>query len=634
MIEGNYLWPVNFFGLSIGLLSGAVFATDLLHVYQLAQQHDKTFSAARNEFEAVKQTQRQANGLYYPNVAFRYDRIETDQQINRSDNEVYGTGKSSYATDDVSLTLTQPIFRWDYFTQRKVAKAEVRQAEYQFTAAEQDLMLRTAEAYLLSLAAADNEFVTRTELESMGQQLKLAQKRLEVGLGNATEVYESRARVEFTQSEVIAAENTVVDREEGLRTIIGEAPGDLMPLRDDFQMAPPDPADADMWMERAAQSNLTLRAAEAAVEVASAEHKLQQADRYPTVGLVADFNNRDAGGSLFGGGSDVDTDEVLLRAEWTIFQGGILRARIKEALYQLQRAQDDLERERRNVRREARNAYLGVVSNIAKASALKSSLDAQALTVQAKQKGFETGANSNIQVLDAKRDFFVVQRDYLKARYDYLLSLLNLKQQIGSLSPDDLEMINGLLKTASINSVSELKRAQAVPMPAAVTDAPGSEPEFDTAPGVAEIAASEKPQVGETFATPTATDAGTVSEQRQIESHLWLFDQSPDQFSIQTASVDAEHKAEHYIVENNLPDAHYFLSPGIGQFWYYVLSGSYASYRDAQNAADALALDQVLIRKISAVQTGRCNVAASQPEVVAQRVKQLCSDSTLSTGGQ
>ncbi len=437
---------------AMGLVSSAAHSEDLMSIYQLAVENDKELSAARNENEAAQQAGRQRTGLYFPSIDLGYDHFETNQVINRSENDVFGSGESDFPTDVLSLSIKQPIFRMDFFSQRKVAKAEISQADYLLAAAEQDLMLRSAESYLLTLAAWDNEFVTKNERDSVAEQLRLAQKRLEVGLAHPTEVHESVARLEFNNSEVIVTENAVVDREEGLRVITGAAINSLQPLKDSFEMVPPDPADEKSWITSALENNLTVKARIAATEVEQAKHKVRKGDRYPTVGFEANFNNRDSGGSLFGGGSDVDTTDLVIRANWKVYQGGILRARVREAQYILQRTEDDLALEKANVRRDTRNAYRAVVSAIAKSKALQTSMNAQEQAVKSKIKGFETGANSNIDVLDAKRDFFFVQRDYLKSRYEYLLALLSLKRQVGSLSPGDLQMVNGLLQAGARTS--------------------------------------------------------------------------------------------------------------------------------------------------------------------------------------
>lgn len=483
MREVKHQWSTALIGLALGLSSMQVFSSDLMSVYQLALENDDVLKAMRNENAAVLQVERQKKGLYYPSLGVGYDHIETNQVINRSDNEVFGSGESDFPTDVLSLNLKQPIFRLDYYNQRKLGKAEVSQADYLLSATEQELMLRSAESYLLTLAALDNEYVTKTEGEVLVEQLKLTQKRLDVGLAYPAEVYESSARVDFNQAETIATENEVVNQKEGLRVITGVAINDLVPLKDDFEMVPPVPADQDSWISQALENNLGMKSLEAALEVATAEYKLQKSNYYPTIDFVASFNNRDSGGSLFGGGSDVDTTDLMVQANWQAFQGGIIRARVKEAFYLMQSAEDKLELKRANVRRDTRNAYLGVVSSIAKAKALKSSMEAQRYTALAKRKGFETGTIPNIQVLDAERDFFFVQRDYLKARYQYLLSLLRLKQQVGTLSPDDLKMINGMLQVVSAGQDSNAASIAAISYPlatetaaAAVPVGPSSEP--------------------------------------------------------------------------------------------------------------------------------------------------------------
>ena len=78
--------------------------------------------------------------------------------------------------------------------------------------------------------------------------------------------------------------------------------------------------------------------------------------------------------------------------------------------------------------------------------ALRSSLVAQETALVAKTKGLDAGLFSVVQVADAYRLTFAAKRDFLKARYDYLLNRIKLKQAIGSLTRQDLadvaELIN------------------------------------------------------------------------------------------------------------------------------------------------------------------------------------------------
>ena len=63
-----------------------------------------------------------------------------------------------------------------------------------------------------------------------------------------------------------------------------------------------------------------------------------------------------------------------------------------------------------------------------------------------KVEGYKAGLETLLQVLDAERDLYAAKRDSAKARYDFLLSRLRLKQAIGTLSEADLMGINRLMQ--------------------------------------------------------------------------------------------------------------------------------------------------------------------------------------------
>ncbi|MDH5377754.1 MAG: TolC family protein, partial [Gammaproteobacteria bacterium] len=67
-------------------------------------------------------------------------------------------------------------------------------------------------------------------------------------------------------------------------------------------------------------------------------------------------------------------------------------------------------------------------------AALKSSESA----LEATQKGLEVGIRDNIDLLDAQKQVFSVKKDYAKARYDYHLSVIKLKEITGVLNEQDL----------------------------------------------------------------------------------------------------------------------------------------------------------------------------------------------------
>jgi len=48
-------------------------------------------------------------------------------------------------------------------------------------------------------------------------------------------------------------------------------------------------------------------------------------------------------------------------------------------------------------------------------------------------------------VLDAAKDLYLYRRDYSVSRYDYVMNTLELKKAVGTLSEEDLILINNWL---------------------------------------------------------------------------------------------------------------------------------------------------------------------------------------------
>lgn len=419
---------------------------DLIDVYAMARQSDPTFLAARNELEALSTAEPAARSALLPLITFEWDKNRTRQNILSSTNAVFASGGSTYPTDNRILTLTQPIFRLGAWKGYEQAKVKVRQATAVFGAAEQDLMLRTAAAYLNVLAARDSLSFAEAERASIKSQLDLVQQRYTSGLVTVVGLYDAKARYALKESDVIAAQRDLNDQEQALREITGSVVPRIKPVRDDILLEQPSPSNINTWVDSALEKNLVLEGRRLGVEVARVEIDRQRAGHAPSLDLVATGNRKDTGGSLFGGGSVVETNDLMLRLTVPIYSGGLVIALTKEASARHLQAQNLLERDRRQVERQARAAYEGVTSGIVRVRALGESVVAQESARKLKEEGYRSGLQTVLAVLDAERDLYSARRDSAKARYEFLLNRLRLKQAVGTLNEDDLAAINKSLQ--------------------------------------------------------------------------------------------------------------------------------------------------------------------------------------------
>lgn len=464
-------------------------ADDLMAIYQAAKVNDPKFRSSEQQVLAIGQQAKQQRSGYLPQVNLELQRIDTDQTVVSSDNTVFQQGNASYGTDDLSLTLSQAVFRWDRIEAWKQSRVQEDQARARSLQAVQDLQVRVSEAYFGALAARDAVILSKAELASATRQFEDADARYRRGLARRTDQLDAQARMSQVEAELMAKQNAWEDSLEALRELTGNTPESLMPVAREMPLAAPDPLSPENWIKAAADGNLEIQIQKMAVEVADREVERQRAGHYPTLDLRFKHNEHTTDGSLFGGGSQTESDEITLAMNLPIYSGGSVWAKRKEAATKYEQSKDELERTRREVERQTRAAYQGILSAIRRAKALEQAVKAQELAVETKRRGFQAGLYTTMTVLDAEQDLYSDRYQYALARYDYLNNWIKLRRATGQLKADDLAAVNGQL-------VSLEQEAR--------VDTPLSTP--------AEQAQAVEPAAAGSGATPSAAASGSAPD--------------------------------------------------------------------------------------------------------------------------
>jgi outer membrane protein len=192
-----------------------------------------------------------------------------------------------------------------------------------------------------------------------------------------------------------------------------------------------------------------------AADVANDQIAIAKGSRLPTLSLSASYNDDEQNGvqTLF---RNVITETPSTRLpegrSWNlaltfpIYTGGLTSSRIDQAVLRHRVAQNTLERIARQTERQTRDAYLGVISEIARVRALRQSVESNRTALRATEAGFEVGTQTTVDVLAAQRLLRVAETNYSRSRYDYMLNLLRLKQAAGNLTEVDVMQIDGWLQ--------------------------------------------------------------------------------------------------------------------------------------------------------------------------------------------
>ncbi|MEO5574243.1 MAG: TolC family outer membrane protein [Gammaproteobacteria bacterium] len=425
---------------AILLLPATVSAEDLLDIYRLAEQSDPQLQAAEAARLATLEIKPQARSALFPTIGLTANAGLTRQDIALSGGAA-GGGVSNFDNNGYALTLVQPLYSRVTGAGLRQANALVGQADAVYATAQQDLLLRVATRYFDVLAAIDNLTFARAEKNAISRQLEQNIQRFDVGLIAVTDVNEAQARYDLAVSQEIAAENQVANTREALREVTGTYHESLALLNETTPLPSPDPSDIEKWAETARAQNSQVAASEFAAQAAREEIERQRAGHFPSVNLVGTHSFSDSGGGRFGG-SRVDDDSISVQLTAPIFQGGFVTSRTREAQFRFTQAREVLDQQQRAVVRQARASYLNVIANISQVDALQQAVKSNQSALDATQAGLDVGIRTAVDVLDAQRLLFQARRNLARARYDYILETLRLKQAAGTLNPVDLEQIN------------------------------------------------------------------------------------------------------------------------------------------------------------------------------------------------
>ncbi|MBM5812447.1 MAG: TolC family outer membrane protein [Gammaproteobacteria bacterium] len=442
------------------LLSTApVLATDLATVYQKALQSDPLIREAEANRLAALEAKPQARAALLPQVSASAAYDDSSSDGSRTFFQSTGTGIAIVSIDSESdatrrtwdLTLRQNVFRWENWVALRRAGDTVAQAEADYAAARQELIVRTAETYFNVLAAQDTSEAAQATYDAIARQLEQSEKRFEVGLIAVTDVQEAKAASDSASAALIQAKRNLATTQERLRELTGEAYAELARPGTQMPLAGPDPANAEDWVRLALDQNQRLIASRLAADITRENVSAQRGGHYPSLDLVVSRSHFELDSDFSSGGfsgpnnSDSDDTSVTLQLTVPVFSGGATSSRVRQAEYQHQAARQRLERVARQTERETRDAYLGVNAEVARVRSLHQAVESANTALQATEAGYEVGTRTSVDVLDARRRLFEAQTNYARSRYDYLINVLRLRLAAGTLDAAGVSEINGLL---------------------------------------------------------------------------------------------------------------------------------------------------------------------------------------------
>ena len=419
-------------------------AANLIDIFLEAQKEDAELRAAHALLQAELEAVPQSRAQLMPNISVSANTTTTDREFSGGQNDT----EERFNSNGYSARLTQPLFRADRWYQLLSAKASSKRALAEYKLAEQDLIIRVAEAYFNVLRAEDNLSSAVAAETAFRRQLDQTQERFDVGLIAITDVHEAQAVYDLSRVTRITQEEERDNSFTALESITNQVYGKIDQLDKTMPIISPQPTNPNDWVSTAIENNIALAASKHQIEAARQEVKRQKSGHLPTLDAVASYSHAEEGGISFLG-NESDIENYALELNIPIFQGGGTRSKVREAHHRLIQAKENYESQYRGVKQDIQRQLRTTNSDVLRVAARKLALKSNQSALEATEGGYEVGTRNIVDVLQARNSLFESQRDYHNAIYDYILNYLRLKRIAGTISPDDLSAFNQWLKATS-----------------------------------------------------------------------------------------------------------------------------------------------------------------------------------------
>lgn len=328
---------------------------------------------------------------------------------------------------DVRAYASLSVYDYSLHKDHLAARENERAAQLTFKDARDLVVQAVANAYLLVIADSARVDALRAQVAT-DQAIydRTADQKL-AGTAAGIDVLRAHVELQQQQQQLVAQQNQFAKDKLALGRIIG------LPLGQDFRIAEQVPFSAlatitpgdalhTAYAERAdyQSAQATVRAAEASVQAARGE-------RYPNLGVTADYG--DVGTSLADSHGTFTFQAV---AKFNIFDGERISGDIIQARAALKQHQDELDDLRGQIDYQVRAALFDIQSAAELVAVARSNLDLANQTLDQARDRFTAGVTDNIEVVQAQGSVAIANDNLISALYSHNLAKVELARATGS----------------------------------------------------------------------------------------------------------------------------------------------------------------------------------------------------------
>jgi outer membrane protein len=323
--------------------------------------------------------------------------------------------------------------------------AQIAQAQWQL--AQQALIMRTAQRYFDVVGAELTLNVLQRQQKAVQQAAAEINKRQSVGDASVMDVQEANARASEIRAHVLTQENNLAMKKVAYRQLVGQEATELLTPAN-VKLTPSNLSDASTWVQRAKQQSPSLQIMRLQQAIQGQEAKRVKAANAMTVDWVAQAQlDRLSGHGMYGSASNQAAQYMVgIQLNAPLSSGGMVEAREREALKQVEKLRYDQEAAELQIEQNVRDAWQSLSTAQPRLQALGQSEQASKARLTATRQAHRTGARTTNEWLGAEHDAAQAELAVTQLRIQTAIDQLRLSAASGELSETQLRQVNALLK--------------------------------------------------------------------------------------------------------------------------------------------------------------------------------------------
>ena len=408
--------------------SGQTFSQTTYSLFELTQIADKqseTIKIAEEDLYKAEQEKQRALSVIIPRVTTYVNGINYNNER---------AGAADSVTIGIKLTQSFTLNGKELIA-LDVTKRSIEGKQFSLDSIRNQYLFQVAQAYYNILSTQRFNEIAQSDVKRLTAYRDSVQEKLNVGNVTKADLFRSEAELSKSFTEQVKAENSILQSKAALQNLVLlDANFDL--IKEDIREIENFECTLENIQSIALQNRPEIKESKKNLEIFKKTIRFSKSDYWPSVSLELGYRETDS--RYDAGQIDVETDneDAYISGElvFTLFDGGLRKATIRQAMADYRKAKLALELNKKQIILDSKISFSEYQTAKSTLLNLQDELKSAQENYNAVQMQFKYGMADSINIMDANTLLVTSQRRISYAKYAYYLTVLKILYTKGGLT--------------------------------------------------------------------------------------------------------------------------------------------------------------------------------------------------------